>query len=105
MNKAVKNWQEEIASFAKAMGVLFTALGIFGALVWQLYASGLVQAEVGKGLDNQAAFCRPQIDKNTSDIIQLKETQLLTYLSLKQILTDKQVHDAQKEFDEIKRRQ
>ena len=105
MNKAVKNWTEDLASFTKLIGVLFTALGILGALVWQLYASGLVQAEVGRGIRTQAAYCRPQIDENTRDIVQLKETQLLTYLSLKQILTDKQVSDAKKEFEEIKRRQ
>ena len=96
---------DEVILLSKVTVASITLLSLFGAVVWNMYARELVVTESRNLIkDHEAIYC-PKISKNTADIATLKDTQMLTYLSLKRLLTEKQTADAEKEFAEIKKRQ
>jgi hypothetical protein len=96
---------EEVVFIGKVTASAVTLLTLLGALIWQMYARDLVVTETKFLIKEHEAIYCPKISKNTADIATLKDTQMLTYLSLKKLLTEKQSKDAEKEFAEIKKRQ
>ena len=107
-----KSFLDELIHISKAVGASILIVGLLGSLVWKLWAQELVDKQVASGITEHTKVTMPQVQRNSADIaelkkvqMQMKDTQMLTYLSLKQLLSEKQSEAAQREHEEIKRRQ
>lgn len=100
-----KTFWEEVLVIGKTVAVSIALLSIIGTAIWQLSAKGLVDTEVKAGVMKLEFVVMPKINMNSEAIKQIKENQLLTYFSVKQLLSVKQKEDAERELEEIKRRQ
>ena len=103
-----KSLLEEIFLVGKAVSVSLMLLGLLGTVFWQVYAKDLVDGQVDIKMDAHAkevGIYVEQIKCNAKDIGQLKELSMQTHLLIKQLTTDEMEKTADREFNEIKRRQ
>lgn len=96
---------EEVNRIGRAALVVIAVLGSALTAIWKLYAEDAVSEKVNCAIKTHEEQILPQIQRNTDDIIQLKDVNMRTFCLLKQITSEQQKKAAEEEFLEIKRRQ
>lgn len=102
----IKNvFGKESALVVKNASITIGAIGVILTGIWQAYGEDIVVALFDKKMGDHTAVVLPRIEKCETDIVQIKDIQMLGYYYQKQTMTLEQIEAAEKEFEEFKRRQ
>ena len=105
---ANKTLLQEVVAVFKAVTASVAIIGMLVLIGWNVKGEELVDCRIQEKMNDHVKendVYIKQIMTNAKDVVQLKELSMQTHLLIKQLTTDEMERRADKEFDEIKRRQ